>query len=266
MQNSPIGIFDSGVGGLTVVKELLKILPNENIVYFGDTARVPYGTKSKDAVIKFSSEIIDFLTKKNVKLILVACNTASALALNTIRRKVGVPVVGVIEPGAVSAVSTTRNKKIGIIGTEATIKSKAYEKTIRKIAGSCKIVNRACPLFVPIAEEGWVDRKVSEIIAGEYLKLIKKAHADTVVLGCTHYPLLKNVIGRVLGKNIKLVDSAAEVARKVKNILQNKKLLNTLKGTGHMQFFVSDAPEKFKRIGKIFLGKKILSVSKVNIT
>lgn len=265
LQNNPIGVFDSGVGGLTVVKELVRLLPHENMIYFGDTARVPYGTKSKDAVIKFSCEIVDFLIKKNVKLILVACNTASAIALNTLRKKAGVPLVGVIEPGAVSAVSASRNRKIGVIGTEATIKSRAYEKAIKKIAKGYKIVNRACPLFVPIAEEGWMNKKVSGIIAGEYLGLVKKARVDTVILGCTHYPLLKNVIGKTLGKNIKLIDSAAEVAAKIGNVLRNKKLLNSRSRSGRVQFFVSDAPEKFKRLGKIFLGKKIMAVSKVNL-
>lgn len=278
LQNNPIGVFDSGVGGLTVVKELIKILPHENIIYFGDTARVPYGTKSKDTVIKFSGEIVHFLTGKNVKLILVACNTASAVALDTLRKKVNphtnklsigagvkVPVIGVIESGAVSAVSNSKNRKIGVIGTEATIKSKAYEKSIKKIAGNYKIVNCACPLFVPLAEEGWTGKKISRTIAGEYLKYIKKSGIDTLILGCTHYPLLKKVIGKVLGKNIKLIDSAAAIAKKVKNILENKKMLNRSAHIGYKRFFVSDAPEKFKKLGRIFLGKKILTVSKVNI-
>ncbi|MDD5686689.1 MAG: glutamate racemase [Elusimicrobia bacterium] len=262
---NPIGVFDSGVGGLTVIKELIKVLPNEDIIYFGDTARVPYGTKSKDSVVRFSKEIVGFLTEKNVKLILVACNTASAVALNILRKEVKIPVVGVIESGVTAALSSSSRKKIGVIGTEATIRSGAYEKAIRKAAGNCKVINRACPLFVPLVEEGWVDKKVNKIVAGEYLKFMKKSGVDTVILGCTHYPLLKNVIGKILGKKIKLVDSGVEVARNVKKILENKKLLNNRKRFGYRKFFVSDAPAKFKKLGRIFLRRKILVVSKVNV-
>ncbi|HAM39633.1 MAG: glutamate racemase [Elusimicrobia bacterium RIFOXYC2_FULL_34_12] len=265
LQNNPIGVFDSGVGGLTVVKELAKILPNENIIYFGDTARVPYGTKSKDAVIRFSNEIVGFLMDRKVKLILVACNTASAMALNEISKKVDVKTVGVIESGVFAAISASKRKKIGVIGTEATIKSGAYEKNIKRFDKNIKVINHACPLFVPLAEEGWINNQASKIIAVEYLKSIKNSGADTVILGCTHYPLLKKVIYEVLGRKIKLIDSASEVAKKVKNILEEENLINPSNKKGRKEFFVSDAPQKFKKLGEMFLNEKIVTVTKVNI-
>ncbi|OGS46987.1 MAG: glutamate racemase [Elusimicrobia bacterium RIFOXYD2_FULL_34_15] len=265
IRNNPIGVFDSGVGGLTVVKELVRVLPHENIIYFGDTARVPYGTKSKEAVIKFSNEIVDFLMSKNVKLILVACNTASAVALDNITEKAKIKVVGVIESGVNAAISVSKKKKVGVIGTEATIKSKAYENCIKKTDRNFKVVNRACPLFVPLVEEGWINNRASGIIANEYLKFVKKSGVDTVILGCTHYPLLKKTISKVLGRQIQLVDSASEVAKKIKYILANENLINISNKKGNKRFFVSDAPQKFKKLGEMFLNEKIRSVIKVNI-
>ncbi|MEW6556456.1 MAG: glutamate racemase [Elusimicrobiota bacterium] len=265
LQNSPIGVFDSGVGGLTVVKELLKILPSENIIYFGDTARVPYGTKSKESVIKFSKEIADFLIQKHIKMLLVACNTASSVALDVLRKKIKIPVIGVIDSGVSAAVSFTKKNKIGVIGTEATIKSGAYKKQIKRISPNCKVVNRACPLFVPLVEEGWINKKITIEIAQEYLYPLRTFGVDTVILGCTHYPLIKEVIQKVLGNKITLVDSASTVSLKVKQILKNQKILNTDKKHGYLKFFVSDAPEKFKKLGKLFLNKKIVSVSKIDV-
>jgi len=263
--NDPIGVFDSGVGGLTVVRELIRALPYENIVYFGDTARVPYGTKSRQSVVKFSCEIVDFLLKKNVKLILVACNTASAVALDSLRKKTRIPVVGVIGSGAAAAVAASRNGRIGVIGTTATVKSGAYKEAIGRRSGKASVVQRACPLFVPLVEEGWLGKKITEDIAFEYLKPLKKTGCDTVILGCTHYPLIKNVIAKQLGGGITLVDSATEVAKKVEAILSEKGLLKKDGRHGEKHFYVSDAPEKFRKLGKIFLGKEIAGVAKVDI-
>ena len=264
-RDNPIGVFDSGVGGLTVVKELVKSLPFESIVYFGDTARVPYGTKSKQSVVKFSGEIVDFLLKKEVKLILVACNTASAVALESLRRKTKIPVIGVIDSGAVAAASASKNKKIGVVGTTATIKSGAYKAAIGKYVKNATVIQKACPLFVPLVEEGWIKKTVTENIAREYLLPLKKTGCDAVILGCTHYPLMKNVIKKILGRKIILVDSATEVTKKVANILLQKNLTRKGGGSGKKYFYVSDAPEKFKQLGKIFLGKTITKVTKINI-
>ena len=194
LRNNPIGVFDSGVGGLTVVRELVKALPSEDVLYFGDTARVPYGTKSKQSVVKFSGEIVDFLIKKNVKMILVACNTASAVALESLRKKTKIPVIGVIDSGAFAAVSASKNKRIGVIGTTATVKSCAYKTAVGRYFKNAAVVQKACPLFVPLVEEGWVKKRITEDIAREYLAHLKKTGCDTVILGCTHYPLIKNVI------------------------------------------------------------------------
>lgn len=265
LRNNPIGVFDSGVGGLTVVKELVKALPSENIVYFGDTARVPYGTKSKQSVVKFSNEIVDFLLKKNVKLILVACNTASAVALNSLRNKTKIPVIGVIDSGAFAASLTSFNKIIGVIGTTATVKSGAYKKAVGKYLKNAAVVQKACPLFVPLVEEGWTKKNVTGEIAREYLLPLKKTGCDTVILGCTHYPLIKTVINKALGKKIKLVDSATEVTKKVADILGENDLLKKGAGGGKKYFYVSDAPEKFKKLGRIFLGTAIKKVSKIDI-
>ncbi|MBI5574402.1 MAG: glutamate racemase [Elusimicrobia bacterium] len=264
--NNPIGIFDSGLGGLTVLKELIRILPSENIIYFGDTARVPYGTKSKNAVRNFSRQITKFLIRHDVKLILVACNTASALALNDIKKIAKkIPVVGVIKSGVRAAVSETVNKKIGIIGTSATIKSESYKSAIKRLGGKIKIIQQPCPLFVPLVEEGWIDSKITEDIAKIYLYPLKKAGCDVVILGCTHYPMIKKIIRQVVGKKIKLIDSAKEVSKDVKKILSNKGLIRMAKSRGNLKFYVSDAPDKFSKLSKIFLGKFISDVKKVDI-
>ena len=264
MRNNPIGVFDSGVGGLTVVKELMRELPYEDIVYFGDTARVPYGVKSKETIIRFSLENILFLLKKEVKLICVACNTVSSLALPVIKGHFRVPIVGVIFPGAKEAVYATKNKRVGVIGTRATIKSRAYEKEIINIDSSIKIFTQSCPLFVPFVEEGWIKQRSVFDVASFYLEPLKKAKIDTLILGCTHYPLLKNIIQEVMGKNVLLIDSAVQVAREVKTVLNDENCLNIKKRGSIQKFYVSDEPTSFFDLGKSFLGKKIIQVERID--
>lgn len=259
----PIGVFDSGVGGLTVVRELIRQLPREDIVYFGDTARVPYGIKSRETVVRFSIENILFLLKQNVKLICVACNTASSLALPVIQHHFKVPIVGVIGPGAREAVYATQNKRIGVIGTRGTIKSKTYELEIKQLDPKIKVTATACPLFVPFVEEGWLSGNVVLEVAKAYLKPLKNSRADTLILGCTHYPLLRSVIRQVLGKGVTLIDSAKQVAMEVKNILSLDANL-AKNGKGKRRYYVSDNPEWFSSLAARFLGESPKNVSKAN--
>ncbi|MFA5146782.1 MAG: glutamate racemase [Candidatus Omnitrophota bacterium] len=253
----PIGVFDSGVGGLTVVAGLERILPGEDIIYFGDTARVPYGTKSKETVTKFSVENVEFLMEHNVKLVVVACNTASSLSLDFLKRCFKVPVTGVIEPGARGAASVTRNNRVGVIGTNATVSSGSYEKAIRRINPRISFYGQSCPLFVPLVEEGWTGKKVTREIAALYLSALRKKGIDTLILGCTHYPLLKDVIKDVMGKGVLLIDSAREVAMEAKDILDAGGILNRSGKTGRYKFFVSDEPARFVKMGERFLRKRI---------
>lgn len=263
-RNRPIGIFDSGVGGLTVVEEIIKKLPNEKIVYLGDTARVPYGTKSPETIKRFSIENTKFLMKFKVKLIVVACNTASSVSLSLLRKRFNVPIIGVIIPGARKAVKITKNKKIGVIGTSSTIKSKAYKKEIKRILKNAKVISKACPLFVPLAEEGWLNGKITSSIAKEYLAPLMKNKIDTLVLGCTHYPLLKQVISKTVSRKVKIVDSASSVAEEVSSILKKSNMLScSLKKEAH-NFFATDAVEQFVRIGAKFLGRKINKARRVS--
>ena len=257
MKNSerPIGIFDSGLGGLTVFKAVRRLMPCENIIYFGDTARVPYGSKSKESVISFSKEITALLSARGVKLIIVACNTASSLALDEARKVSKVPVIGVIEPGARAAVAATANNSILVAGTTATVSSGAYRRTLKQIRPGVKVYEKACPLFVPLVEEGWCSKKLAEMVVSEYLTPLKKKGFDTVILGCTHYPLLKKVIARVLGGGVKIVDSAAVAASEAMNNLASRKLLN-VSGSGRARFIASEAPEKFKTLALRLLGIK----------
>lgn len=258
-----IGVFDSGVGGLTVVKELIRHLPSEDIIYFGDTARVPYGIKSRETVIRFSIENILFLLKYDVKLICVACNTVSSFALPVIKHHFRVPIVGVITPGVREAVYATHNKRIGIIGTSGTIKSRSYENEIKQLDPSVKITAVPCPLFVPFAEEGWLKGKVISEVAKAYLKPLKNAGCDTIILGCTHYPLLKPVIRKVMGEKVRLIDSAKQVAIEVKKILSSEGLRNAKQKSRH-KFYVSDNPEWFSSLANRFLGRVVKDVSKVS--
>ena len=256
----PIGIFDSGVGGLTVFSEVERALPGEEIVYFGDTARVPYGTKSKETVTKFSVENVEFLMKHNVKLILVACNTASSLSLDFLKRCFKVPLIGVIEPGARNAVNLTKNNRIGVVGTSATIISGAYEKAVKKINRRIAVYSQSCPLFVPLVEEGWIDERVTCEVASIYLKGLKSEGVDTLILGCTHYPLLKDVIRKFMGGKISLVDSGGEVAKEARSILDASGLLNEDPGKKKHKFFVSDEPGPFIRLSERFLKREMKCV------
>ena len=259
-----IGVFDSGVGGLTVVKELLRQLPDERIVYFGDTARVPYGIKSKETIIRFSIENILFLLKQDVKLICVACNTVSSIALPDIRNHFRVPIVGVLSPGAREAVYATKNKRIGVIGTKATIASRAYEREIKMLDPDIKITSQACPLFVPFVEEGWIKEPAVFEVAQSYLRPLKKAGVDTLILGCTHYPLLKTVIKKVMGDGVALIDSAKQAACEVKQILAQAGLLES-NPSPQRDFYVSDGPAWFQGLAKRFLGHQVKEVIKVNL-
>lgn len=262
-KNRPIGIFDSGIGGLTVLKEIIRELPDENTIYLGDTARVPYGIRSPETVIRYSFENTIFLSSKDIKLLVVACNTASSVSLEAIKDNVSIPVVGVIEPGAKAAVKATKNKKVGIIGTEATVKSNSYTKAIKALDGGVEVFGLACPLFVPLVEEGWTEGDIAVMVAKQYLERIKYKGIDTIVLGCTHYPLLKGVIARVMGDGVKLIDSAVETSLEIKTILATLGMDKTDKGTAKREFYVTDSPERFLKVGENFLGQKIKHIEKI---
>lgn len=264
-ESKPIGIFDSGIGGLTVLKEIFKQLPGESTVYLGDTARVPYGIRSPETVTRYSFENTRFLFSKEIKMIVIACNTASSVSLEPVRSSFSVPVIGVIEPGAKAAVAATRNKKIGVIGTEATIKSNSYAKAILNIDRSIEVFGVACPLFVPLVEEGWTDGKIAEMTADKYLREIKQNDIDTLVLGCTHYPLLKGILSQVMGGSVNLIDSAIETAREIKKVLQSLTLLNSSGENVTREFYVTDSPEKFKAVGERFLGEDIHFIKKIKL-
>ena len=244
--DAPIGVFDSGVGGLTVAREIMRQLPSEKVVYFGDTARVPYGSKSKETVLKFSKQIVRFLMTKNVKAIVFACNTASALALEEMREDIRVPVVGVVRPGAKMAVEMTETKSVGIIGTDATIKSGIYTDYIRQLDPTVTVVGKACPLFVPLVEEGWLEARISDDMVQRYLTEMKEYNVDSLVLGCTHYPLLYNPIKRFMGEEVTLVNPAYETAKELKTMLSGDGLLNNGNKRPHHDFYVSDGVDKFK--------------------
>jgi len=258
-----IGVFDSGLGGLTVLKSLMSNLPQEDLVYFGDTARVPYGTKSRESIIQFSKENVSLLLEHNVKMIVVACNSSSSHALTILRQTFNIPIVGVIEPGVQKALATTKKGIIGVIATPATIGSGAYPRLIAALDKHARVVSQACPLFVPLVEEGWLDKKVTFEVAAEYLKKIKQAKADTLILGCTHYPLLKTVLRKVLGNSVKLVDSAHEVSLVVKTLLEEQGLAASAHRRAKYRFLVSDQPDHFKRQAKRFLDYDIQNVERV---
>ncbi len=262
---SPIGIFDSGIGGLTVVKRLAATLPNENIIYFGDTARVPYGSKSNSTVIEYSIQNTKFLLNNDVKAVIVACNTASSIAIPELKKQFDVPIIGMIEPGAKMALQKTKNKKIGVIGTRATTGNLAYSSEIKRIDNTANVIEKPCPLFVPLAEEGWTDHKATHEIAEEYLKELREDGIDTLVLGCTHYPILTNVIQNVIGQNISLIDSGVASAELIKQELQKLDLLTESTATGWQEFYVSDIQVKFKEVAELFLGKEIEHVHKVDL-
>ena len=263
-ERRPIGMFDSGIGGLTVLKAILEQMPNENVVYFGDTARLPYGSKSSETVTRFSEEIVTFLMTKRPKMIVVACNTASAYSLPRLEDLVPIPVVGVIEPGANAAIRVTRNKKIGVIGTRATIQSGAYLEAIQSKDSAVKVFQMACPLLVPLVEEGWTDHEVTRMVAKRYLEHVVDCGVDTLILGCTHYPLIKDVLADVVGQRVILVDSADETARVVENLLSTGgKAASSLIGP-RCELYVSDMHLNLRMQIERFLGFEIPRIRVVN--
>lgn len=264
-KNRPIGVFDSGIGGLTVLKEIMKLLPGEDTIYLGDTARVPYGNKSSETVIRYTLETTDFLLDRRIKLLVVACNTASAVSLPTLKARYRLPILGVIEPGARRAAEVTRTGRVGIIGTERTVKSQAYVRAIREINPKIRVFAQACPLFVPLAEEGWSRNEVALMAGERYLNGLNKRRIDVLVLGCTHYPLLKQTIQKVVGPDIVLIDSARETAREVLRVLGESELLGERSKDGEHFFYVTDDPERFLLVGERFLGKRLEKVKRVKI-
>lgn len=266
--NRPVGVFDSGVGGLTVAREIMRQLPNERIVYFGDTARVPYGNKSSETIIKFSRQIVRFLQAQQVKAIVVACNSASAYALEVLEREVDVPIIGVIKSGARAAISTTKNGKIGVIATEATISSGIYNRYIKENDSNSTVLGKACPLFVPLVEEGLWEDPVTDEIAKRYLTELIDVGIDTLILGCTHYPLIRSTVGRIMGPDVALVNPAYETAHELKGLLKNMGLESEHRpglGTELYRFFVSDAADKFQKFANSILTYGILSAKVINI-
>ncbi len=259
-----IGIFDSGVGGLTVLKEVVAKLPDQNIIYLGDTARVPYGIRSAETVTRYSFQNTRFLLSLDIKMLVVACNTASAVSLDAVQKEFPLPVVGVLEPGARAAVAATASRRVGVIGTEATISSGAYEKAIKRLAPDIEVHSLACPLFVQLAEEGWTDNDVAELVAQKYLSPLRGTGIDTLVLGCTHYPLLKSVIGKAVGPEIKLIDSASETAKEVVSVFERLGWKSQAEGV--RKFYVTDTPVRFEKIGKRFLDVALLQAEQVKLS
>ena len=262
----PIGVFDSGLGGLTVLQAINELLPNESTVYFGDTGRTPYGTKSPDTIIKYSQQISRFLLEKDVKMIVIACNTASAQAFEAVRSMVPVPVIEVITPGAEAAAIATVNQRIGIIGTRGTVNSGVYVRAVRAAShGDPVIIQQACPLFVGLAEEGWWDHDITSAIACEYLRPLKEAGIDTLILGCTHYPLLKLAIARVMGDKVRLINAGSKVAARVEAVLQDQGMLNPGLEPASHTFYTSDDTTQFQQLGSAFLDRPVQAAGRVDI-
>ena len=267
-RDAPIGVFDSGVGGLTVVREIIRQIPNENIIYFGDTARVPYGNKSQETVTRFSEQIVRFLKTFQVKTIVVACNTASAYALDTLEQNTDIPIIGVVKPGAKMAAEVTRNGRIGVIATEATIGSQIYTEYIRELNKNVTIYGKACPLFVPLVEEGLLDDPVTDEIARRYLAELIDIDIDTLILGCTHYPLIRSTLRKIMGEGVTLVNPAYETARELRDMLTEMDLLNPEPpklGGNRYQFYVSDKAEKFVTFANSIIKYGILSARTIPI-
>jgi glutamate racemase len=260
----PIGIFDSGLGGLTAARELFRALPCESLVYFGDTARLPYGSKSKETVTRFSLEIAAFLVRQNIKCLLVACNTASSYALDELSRRLSIPVVGVIEPAIRAAVQASPHGRIGVIGTLGTVGSGAYQKALQQIVPGAIVVARACPLFVPLIEEGWLEHRVTRLVAEEYLFELRNGALESLILGCTHYPLIAPLLAELMGPVVRLVDSGAEAARAVATLLEERGQLAD--GVPTHRFYISDEPRNFTRIAQSFLGRELPPTTVVDQT
>lgn len=266
MDNRSIGVFDSGLGGLTAVKEIMRLLPDENIVYFGDTSRVPYGTRSKETILKYTHSDINFLLSRDVKMIVIACGTASSAALPEINREFEVPIFGVVEAGAKRAAYATRNNRVGIIGTPATIKSGAYAKYINEYNSQVQVFENACPLFVPLVENGHFNTEVTRLVVDEYLHDIRDAGVDTLILGCTHYPLLAEAIADYMGEGVTLISPGEEVAKQIKAVMTPETAHDTTAETDRYSYFVSDSVDNFEELGSIFLETKIDGkVSKIDI-
>ncbi len=264
-KKAPIGVFDSGVGGLTVAREIMRQLPDENIVYFGDTARLPYGSKSKESIIRFSRQIIRFLQTRRVKAIVIACNTATAQALEAARQEFDTPIIGVIEPGARAAIAETKNKKIGVAGTEGTILSRMYTRVIRELEPEAEVLGKACPLFVPLVEEGFTKHHITEEVIDIYLKEMKESEVDTMILGCTHYPLLRSAIMEYMGEGVRIVNPAYEAAMDLKKLLEERNLSNEDGEFNKYEFYVSDAAEKFKKFANSVLPYNVETIHQINI-
>ena len=266
-KNAPVGVFDSGVGGLTVAREISRQLPNENIIYFGDTARVPYGSKSQNTIIRFSEQIIPFLKTKQVKAIVLACNTASALALDAVRDEFDIPILGVVIPGARAAVEATGNKKVGVVGTDATVQSGMYTKIIQGMAPDITVIEKACPLFVPLVEEGFKEHQVTREVIEYYLEPMRSTDIDTMILGCTHYPLLRSKIREYMGDKIQIVNPAYETAMDLKKLLHERDMENDGKTVQHSRyaFYVSDAAEKFRKFANTVMPFDVPTTNVVNI-
>jgi glutamate racemase len=265
MKNKPIGVFDSGIGGLTVLNEIMNILPNESILYFGDCGRAPYGNKSKEMITKYALQNCRFLQSIGVKMIVVACNTASACSIDILKKMTDVPVIDVVQPSAKRAIRETRNKRIGVIGTNATINSAVYKIVIEKIDKSHKVFSKACPLFVPLVEEGWWDNDIVQSISDEYLTSLKEQQIDTLVLGCTHYPLISNTIQKTIGDNIRCVNSAREVAQAIKEKLESEHLTSELLAKPYYKYYTSDNTDKFKSLAGMILNTELEFVKWVDI-
>ena len=266
-----IGIFDSGVGGLTVLKEFIKMMPFEDVIYFGDVGRTPYGGRSKEIITQFTNQDVSFLSEQNVKFIICACNSASSVALEDVQKNHQIEIIGVIEPGAKAAVQKSKNGKIGVIGTHATISSNAYAKYIHSIDPQLKVFSLACPLFVPLAEEGYIEKEATYIIARDYLKTMRDVEIDTLVLGCTHYPLLKEVIASVMGDEVTLIDSGEETAKTSLKLITEASLLNPMSSqkpgmSGEIKYFVSDVPEKFSKVASRFMGNEVVNITRIDIS
>lgn len=265
LELSPIGMFDSGLGGLTVMQQLIRVLPHEHVLYLGDTARLPYGAKSPETIVRYSIGNAIFLIQKQIKVLVIACNTASAHALETLQQIFRIPIVGVIDPGAESAVQATTTGRIAVLGTRGTIQSESYQKAILKRAPQAFILPIACPLFVPLVEENCAEHPATRLIIQEYLKPLKAHHIDTLLLGCTHYPLLKELIREEVGDAVKIVDSATSCAEQVANLLSNQKIHRNSSSSPHYRYFVSDNPSQFQLLGRSFLGMPISHVETMNV-
>lgn len=267
IKQAPIGVFDSGVGGLTVAREIMRNLPNEKIVYFGDTARVPYGSKSKETVLRYSRQIVRFLQTQNVKAIVIACNTASAMALDEIQKEIDIPIIGVVKPGAKVAAETTKNKRIGVIGTTATVGSHLYRELIQEYDPQIEVIEKATPLLCPLVEEGWLKDPITDQVLRRYLDELLEQDIDALIMGCTHYPLLRSAMQRLVGEKVNLVNPAYETAIRLRELLQERNLANP----GHEEeefpyrFFVSDMAERFTDFASTILPFDVKTTQKVNI-